>query len=292
MAGKPIIKPSRIRASGAEHIFFFCLICLPTILFCIGIFKGNVHLYAGDVGDGANRLYLLSAIAQALAAILAVLVTLTLIATQLASQTFTPQIVSQRLRDPWFWGAIFIYGFAILWALFAKAQLNLLKNTTYSDWDRWSVDIALLSTGFAILYLVPFFIATLKGLKPATFVRRLLEDSLYDHLDDVMRRSINVGQVNMLEEALLALGEHAADELQGRPTERVANTKRFARQVTDIGKYACRRRDTESWEKTMRWLTELTTYCTEEKFRQAADIFNNGVDELYSYGLEHFSEKR
>ncbi|MFQ5956483.1 MAG: hypothetical protein ACE5KK_01785 [Candidatus Brocadiales bacterium] len=292
MAGKPTILPPRIRASGTEHIFFFCFLCLPAILFCIGIFKGNVHLYAGDVGDGANRLYLLSAITQALAAILAILVTLTLITTQLASQTFTPQIVSQRLRDPWFWGAIIIYGFAILWALFAKAELNWLENTTYSSWDIWSVDIALLSTSFAILYLVPFFIATLKSLEPGTFVRRLLEDSLYDHLDDIMRKSVNEGHVNMLEEVLMALAVHASDKMQGEPTERAANATRFARQVSDIGKYACRKRDTEAWEKTMGWLTTLTTYCTEKQFRQEADIFNDMVGELYKFGLEQFSEKK
>ncbi len=289
MAEKPITRHSEVRFSSFEHIFFFCFLCLPAVLFCIGIFKNNVHLYAGDVSDGANRLYLLSAIAQALAAILAVLVTLTLIATQLASQSFTPHVIRQRLKDPWFWGAIFIYGFAILWALFAKAELHWLKDTIYSSWDIWSVDISLLSASFAILYLIPFSFATLKSLEPGTFLRGLLEDSLYDHLDDVMRRSVNMGQINMLEEALTALADHAADILRTYPMEREANATRLARQVSDVGKYACRRRDTESWEKTMTWLTGLTKYCTDKQFRQAADIFNSGVDELYNYGLEHFS---
>lgn len=285
MATKPIIRPS------TEH-YLFLFFCLVTALICIGIFSNNIHLYSGDFNDGANRLFLLSDITQALAAILAVLVTLTLVSTQLASQTFTPQIISQRLRDSWFWGAILIYGFAILWALFAKAELNWLKNTSYKDWDRWSVDIAILSASFAIFYLVPFFIATLKSLEPGTFVRRVLEHSMYEHLDDFMRKSVNEGLVNMLEEALKALQEHAKDELQRHPREREEKAKRFAEQVCEIGKYACRKRDTEAWEHTMSWLTALTKYCTEKQFRQAADIFNERVDELYKYGLEHFSEKK
>lgn len=293
MAQKPEIRRPRIRASGGEHIFFFCLMCLPALLFCIGIFKGNVHLYAGDIDEiGTNRLYLLSAISQALAAILAVLVTLTLITTQLASQTFTPQIVRQRLSDPWFWGAILIYGFAILWAIFAKAELKWFEDSASSDWDIWSVDIALLSTCFALLYLVPFFIATLKSLDPHTFVEKLLHKHLYEHLEDFMRKSVNEGLVNMLEKSLNALRDHTIDELDRNEQERNGKANKFAGQVFEIGRYACRKRNIEAWEHVMSWLTRATTYCTKRKFRRSADIFNDRVYELYQYGLEHFSENK
>ena len=290
MAGKSKIRKPRVRASKIEHVIFFCFICLPALMLCYGIFAGNVHLYAGDYNDGANRLYLLSAISQALAAILAVLVTLTLITTQLAAQTFTPQIVRQRLWDPWFWGAIVIYGFAIIWALFAKAELKLFENPAFKDWDIWSVDIALLSTCFALLYLVPFFIATLRSLDPHTFVQRLLDNHLYEHLEDFMRKSINEGLINMLEESMNSLGIHAIHELERNKEERDTLAKSFANQVFEIGEYACRSKNIEALEYTMKWLTTLTTHCTERQFRQAADAFNDKVDELYKYGLEHFSD--
>ena len=290
MAGKPKIRKLKVRASEIEHIIFFCFICLPALMFCYGIFAGNVHLYAGDYNDGANRLYLLSAISQALAAILAVLVTLTLISTQLAAQTFTPQIIRQRLWDPWFWGAIVIYGFAIIWALFAQAELKLFENQAFKDWDIWSVDIALLSTCFALLYLVPFFIATLRSLDPHAFVERLLESYLYQHLEDFMRKSVNDGLVNMLEASLSSLGTHTIDELEQNEEERNKLANNFANQVFEIGEHACRRKNIEALEHTMKWLTTLTTHCTERQFRLAADAFNDKVDELYKYGLEHFSD--
>ena len=65
-----------------EHIFL-ALILMTGIVLLILILLGKVHLYGGDIESFSNRLYLLSAIAQSLAAILSLVVSLTLITTHL-----------------------------------------------------------------------------------------------------------------------------------------------------------------------------------------------------------------
>lgn len=58
--------------------------------------------------------YLLSAIIQSLAAILAIVVTLTLIAVQLASQRYTPRLMKEFLTFSWFWLLLFGFSFAMI----------------------------------------------------------------------------------------------------------------------------------------------------------------------------------
>jgi len=114
----------------------------------------------------------------------------------------------------------------------------------------------------------------------------------YEHLDDAMRELIHEGHVNMLKKVLIVLGEHVVDESETHAKEREANAEKFAKRVTEIGKYACRKKDIKSWENSIRWLIGLRQYFNDRQFRQAEDIFNNSVGELYSYGLEHFLEEK
>lgn len=250
------------------------------------IFTDLFHLYPGDVPNSANRLYLLSAVAQSLAAILAVLVTLTLVSAQLAASSYTPRIVRLKIKDPWFWVAVGIYTIAILGAFLAKAWLNALLN---SPWDIWSVDLVILWAGLALLYLVPFFIATMRGLRPESIVRALLKKGQADALIDLMRKAVNDGSMTTLRDGLGGLaGRFIASLKKGQAGEKEA--QEFAAYCLDVGRYACRKGDVEACEVVMRHLTALTKACTKARLREAADVFNDAAGELYNYSLEKFGE--
>lgn len=272
---KPELKPEEWIASG---------LFLLALAGHFAIFNDLFHPYFGDSREGANRLYLLSAIAQSLAAILAVLVTLTLVSAQLAASSYTPRIVWVKIKDPWFWVAVGVYIITILGAFLAKAWLDKLSQT---KWDAWSVDLVILWTALSLLYLIPFFIATMRGLRPESIVRALLKKGQADALIDLMRKAVNDGSMTTLTTALRELADRfVAAARKGQAGEKEA--KEFAGYCLDVGRYACREGDIEACELVMRHLTELTEFCTEQKLREAADVFNDAVKELYNYSLEKF----
>ena len=74
------------------------------------LLRCDVTLCPGLFADNSQAvLYLLSAVFQGLCAVLALLVTLSLVAGQLAATAYTRRIVHRQLRDWWLWLAIAIY---------------------------------------------------------------------------------------------------------------------------------------------------------------------------------------
>jgi uncharacterized membrane protein len=66
-------------------------------------------------GSADSARYLLSAVAQSQAAIVAIVSTLTLIAVQLASQTYSPRLMDLFLKGWQFWSLLFIFGISIMY---------------------------------------------------------------------------------------------------------------------------------------------------------------------------------
>jgi len=275
-----------VRDLRFEHWYTFAIVLVFLSLF-VACLSGKVHLYLGDVGDGSNRFYLLSAIAQTLATILALLVTATLVATQLAAQTFTPRVVGYRRRDPWLWGAVGIYLAGIIASLAAIAIARAAKS--HPIWNWWSVDLTLLLTGAGLLYLVPFTLAILRSLEPASFIRYLLENGQYDGLEDFMRRAVNEGLVRQLQTAVSMLGGHARSRLR-QTVGGVSEARRFAEFGIGLGKYAAAKKDPEAIIVAMDYLTQMTVHCTNRVYRPSADVFNESVVELQGIAEEAFGQ--
>jgi hypothetical protein len=256
---------SRVRDLRFEHWYTFAIVLVFLSLF-VACLSGKVHLYLGDVGDGSNRFYLLSAIAQTLATILALLVTATLVATQLAAQTFTPRVVGYRRRDPWLWGAVGIYLAGIIASLAAIAIARAAKS--HPIWNWWSVDLTLLLTGAGLLYL---------------------ENGQYDGLEDFMRRAVNEGLVRQLQTAVSMLGGHARSRLR-QTVGGVSEARRFAEFGIGLGKYAAAKKDPEAIIVAMDYLTQMTVHCTNRVYRPSADVFNESVVELQGIAEEAFGQ--
>jgi len=280
-----------------------------TVVFLILIFTNKLNLFPGDLQ--CSRLYLLSAIVQALAAILAIVITLTLVVTQLAAQMYTPRVIRLRMTDLWFWSAVVLYAFTIIWSLLAKSQyLNFAAD---ARWNLWSVDLAVLGAIVSLLYLAPFFTATTRSLQPAFFARTLLPSKKpdpyevivssasadlrrrkYAPLDDLMRKAVNEGLISLLSDALDALDEHAKQVLQlgERPDIRALVAQSIVKSYVGVGKHACRRGNTEAWTEISKRLTDTVSHCTKKEYRAAADVFNEAFIELYEYGVEILGGKQ
>lgn len=243
----------------------------------------RLYLYGGDTRDYSNRLYLLSSIVQALAAILALLVTLTLVATQLAAEAYSPRVVRLRLRDPWLWGAVGLYLAAILWALLFQSWLGLLGEK--------SVDIAILFAAEALLYLVPFTLATLRSLDPESMARSFARTGQYEALDDMIRKATNEALLSVVEGALQLLTIGAERELLeagDRVGVREGAAHRVGARFRSIGRHACQRKNIDALGAVQDTLGDVVAYCTQQRWRGAANILNGVAMELEDYALTWF----
>lgn len=79
--------------------------------------------------DIENSRYLFSTLAQSQAAIIAVVVSLTILAVQFVSQTYTPKVSDLFLRKKLFWFLILVYGSSIIYDLVILNSID--KNFTY-----------------------------------------------------------------------------------------------------------------------------------------------------------------
>jgi hypothetical protein len=233
-------------------------------------------------------MYLLSSIVQGLAAILALLVTVSVVGSQLAAGAYTPRILRQRIADFWLWFAVAIYLVAIIWSLYVLSILGNLSLFAAQD----SINIALLLAVTALTYIAPFTLATFKNLQPNRVAKWLVEKDDYAALDGLMRRAVNDGTILLLIDTLNRFARRAKIHLDNaNGAERKA--EEFTAVLLSIGRHACQRHSPDALETIMNRLTELVGYCNEypRNWRASADIFSEAVRELYAYSESSLAEK-
>ena len=202
--------------------------------------------------------------------------------TQLTAQTYNPQVVNLRLRDPWLWGAAGLYIIAILWALESHGKLAL-------QWHK-SADIAVLLAGAALFYLFPFTIATLHSLGPRHIAERLAKGSS-TALDDMMRNAVNEPLMSLLGDGLDALRKQTMWNIERNsdaPKERGEIVSEAGPRLLSIGRHACQMRNVDAFESVQDTLGFLIKHCTERKWRNEANLLNGIAFELDDYFKYHF----
>ncbi len=114
-----------------------------------------------------NTLYLLSAIAQSLAAILALVFTISLVIAQLSSR------YSHRMLASFFNIPTTLYILFFIAAVFLPFWL-----LNYKDPDPWAVKLSLILASAALLLLVPYFLSFKYRLNPETMVGDLKKKAI------------------------------------------------------------------------------------------------------------------
>lgn len=127
--------------------------------------------------DVDSARYMLSSLVQSEAAIVALVVTLSLVAVQLAASSYSARVIEVFRRTPDLWILIGIYGVAIFYGLGvlklverANPQVNSLSNL--EEYIAFSYYLGV----FAFVALVPYMLRTLDLLKPSTVINMLAEE--------------------------------------------------------------------------------------------------------------------
>jgi hypothetical protein len=250
-----------------------------------GLIMGKMKVYPGDFSNSQNRLYLLSAAVQALAAILALGISAVLISVQLVSQVFTPKIIRLKVKDIYFWIFIGLYVTTILWILGLMAWMNRLKSNV--PYDQWTMDVGILLVGASLLYLVPFVQITIKQLQPVVFIQKFLAMDEFQAVEETMHSAVDEGFSTIIDEAGKQIILHTllrmAKESQ---TIRLETSYKTSSCFLNVGKRACRKKEDDCLFIILEHLKHSTMACTESIWRNEADVFNNALEELYDFILE------
>lgn len=259
-------------------ISFFGLLIIAPIL-------GKITIYPGDYINSQNRLYLLSAVAQSLAAILALGVSAALVSVQLVSQMFTPKVIRLKLCDFYFWLFIGLYVVTILWTLSLMGWLNrLIRNISL---DRQGIDIGLLLMGASILYLIPFIQTTIKNLQPVVFIQKFLARGEFPAVEEALHSAVDEGFSTIIKEAGQEIRIYTLSRMANEGQEtRSTLAQKAAQCFLNVGKRAFRKKEDECVFSIFEHLKSLTIACTEKVWRREADIFNDALTELYDFTQE------
>jgi len=151
------------------QIYPFLLIILIITYFLWSLIR---HVFFVLETDDNSARYLLSTLVQSEASILAIVITLSLIAVQLAASSYSSRVIEIFKNTPDFWILIITYIFAII---FSSGTLKLIESD--GNLPRLMLE-SLLSISyivgiFAFMSLIPYILNIYELLKPSEIILRL-----------------------------------------------------------------------------------------------------------------------
>ncbi len=119
-----------------------------------------------------NALYLLSTLAQAQAAIIAIVITLTLVAVQLSAQTYSPRVIDVFKEFADFWFMIYVYGISIFVDIIVLYFVPENAQIKYINFN-YIVNFSLALSFSTFTMLIPYMWRTMDLLKPRNIIEQL-----------------------------------------------------------------------------------------------------------------------
>ena len=167
MINKGIRIKTFISQSYLIYLLLFIAILFIFIFIIIYQFGANIFL---NISLDSSR-YLLSAMAQALAAILAIVVGFSFVAFQLSAKFGSPRVFDLFLKSRTFWGLLIIYGFSILYDL---VLLRMLTEETVEFLVN-GINISVVLCVICFISLFPYAYVTIDQLKPERIIRGFIK---------------------------------------------------------------------------------------------------------------------
>jgi hypothetical protein len=136
---------------------------------------------------------LLSALIQAEATIIALVITLTLVAVQLTSASFTPRVAHIFARSPHMYLLLAIYIIAIAYSALLLQLLNGIEGSVVQSMEIW-ISWGYWLTVLLAIALIPYIYNILELFRPETIIKRLTRnisrDTILNHADNDFLTSV------------------------------------------------------------------------------------------------------
>ena len=263
--------------------------CLAgVVLVCFGLFSyfNLFHTYA----DSAR--YMLSALVQSQAAIVAIVITLTLIAVQLTASAYSPRVIRIFRNNPDMWILLGCYGVSIYYGLFVLKLVKGVESEFVSQSVIWYfgpfpisfesyVSLAYWLGAFTFVVLFPYMLNIISLLKSENIIKRLAikitkdkflnskEDSVQPVLD-IIHASIIKYDLETTRIGLKTFTEQVLEIIFAGDEEEIS--RHFCNDLTRFGRLAISKEDEESTLEVIENLEYFGT-STAEKELETATVY-------------------
>lgn len=315
------LRLAKLRFPINQHISFLIYILL---LIIVAIVSFAANFFPPIVSTDSAR-YMLSALVQSEAAILAIVVTLSLVAVQLTATSFSPRLIHLFQRTGSFWLLLVIYIISIFYGLYALNQIidNSSRSIIVDIWNPISISFRLGIVAF--IALVIHIWNTLELLKPSTIMKKLSYDitmkSIKSYQDnprnykdpftpimDIVTSSLDRNDQTTFSEGLYTIRERIIyifeydTPFEDNEQLNIINilNKHFNnfREVSEINNYAVGELILEMWIIGEKAIEKQLDYVFEVSFEYINDSLNRGIEyandiiaESAVFGIEVLASK-
>jgi len=269
---------------GATRISAFIFL----LLFSLFVVLTYANYYRVHTNTESAR-YLLSALVQSQAAILAIVISLTLIAVQLTASTYSPRVIS-LFRDSYGWQALFVfYGISIFYGLLVlkmiKGADDLSDDLSQITYLKISLE-GHISTAYALgcltfVMLIRYLQSVINFLNPASIIKRLAikitkdkilnsEEDPIQPIMDIVHGSIMKYDLETTRVGLKAVTEQVTKIIDSDIEEKISGL--FCKHLERVGKLAVSKMDEESTAEVIENLEKLGRSTAEKGFENATAL--------------------
>ena len=135
--------------------------------------------------DITSTRYLLSSLAQCEATILAIVVSLSLIAIQLATSSYSHRLIDMFFKTLEFWIMIYIYVFSIVFTLLTLRFVNVYPERVVA----LGTTVCCILGVFCFFWLTPYTCRMLDLLRPETIVNNLIKRAKNSKDPEIVKKS-------------------------------------------------------------------------------------------------------
>ena len=267
-------------------VYFMCLVVLVLIFFYL---LPYFNLFHTDVNSAR---YMLSALVQSQAAIVAIVITLTLIAVQLTASAYSPRVIRIFRNNPDMWILLVCYGVSIYYGLFVLKLVDGAEGKAVSQSAIWSIGSVSISFEFCVslaywlgaftfVALFPYMLNIISLLKSENIIKRLAikitkdkflnskEDSVQPVLD-IIHASIIKYDLETTRIGLKTFTEQVFENICADDEEEIS--RHFCNYLTRFGRLAISKEDEESTLVVIENLEYFGT-STAEKELETATVY-------------------
>ncbi|MCK4734871.1 MAG: DUF2254 domain-containing protein, partial [Methanophagales archaeon] len=285
----------KVRDWGSIHqqtasIFKYSVLLLLSALIFALIFA-FFNLYHADAESAR---YMLSTLVQSQAAIVAIVVSLTLIAVQLTASAYSPRVI-RIFRDNFdMWLLLGLYGGSIFYGLLVLKMIrgeDLSQILLFSIHLETHISYALFLGFFSIVMLFQYMLNIINLLNPANIIKRLAteitkdkilnsQEDPFQPIMDIVHCSIMKYDLETTRVGLKAVTDHVIKIIDSDGEEKISG--HFCKHLDRVGKLAVSKMDIESTEEVIENL-EVFGKSTAEKRLQGAT--GQTAEFLYTVGV-------
>ena len=239
--------------------------------------------------DADSARYMLSAMVQAQAAIIAIVITMTLIAVQLTASAYSPRVIRIFRDNPDMWILLGCYGISILYGLIVLKMVEGMGGEVVSQDVFWSlgcisisfescVSFAYWLGAFTLVALVLHMLDIIDLLKPEHIIKRLAikitkgeilkskEDPIQPIMD-IIHGSVMKYDIATTRIGLKVVTDQIIEIIDSNSQKEISS--RFCDHLERIGKLALSREDSESVIKILESLKSFEESTAEKRLKVA-----------------------